>query len=101
MDHFNVPKNSMEKERKAKKKWISELMEEKETREAIDFLHKLNGKDFLFYVQLISDLHRLGRKSYNLRLLSIHNIEFNVAGTSWRRMGTPLPSFMFREKWQI
>ena len=62
-----MPKNSMEKERKAKKKWISELMEEKETREAIDFLHKLDGKDFLFYVQLISDLHRLARKSSNLR----------------------------------
>ena len=84
---------SMEKERKAKKKWISELMEEKETREAIDFLHKLNGKDFLFYVQLISDLHRQENH--------LVCVEFNVVGTSWRRMGTPLLSFMFREKWQI
>ena len=51
----------MEKERKAKKKWISELMAEKETWEAIDFLHNLDTVDrkgFLYYVQLIKDSHR-------------------------------------------
>ena len=91
----------MEKDKKDKKKWIFKLMEEKETLEAINFLHGLNRKDFLFYVQLICDLHRLARKSSNLRLHSIYKVEFNVTGTSWRRTGTLLPSFMFREKWQI
>ena len=49
----------MEKDKKDKKKWIVKLMEEKETLEAINFLHGLNRKDFLFYVQLIRDSHRL------------------------------------------
>ena len=86
----------MEKERKAKKKWISELMDEKETREAIDFLHELDRKDFLFYVQLMNDLHRLTRKSSNLLLFSICKIDFNAVGTNWRRVGTR--TLIFREK---
>ena len=56
---MSVGWNSMEKDKKDKKKWIVKLMEEKETLEAINFLHGLNRKDFLFYVQLIRDSHRL------------------------------------------
>ena len=56
---MSVGWNSMEKDKKDKKKWIFKLMEEKETLEAINFLHGLNRKDFLFYVQLIRDSHRL------------------------------------------
>ena len=53
---MSVGWNSKEKDIK---KWIFKLMEEKETLEAINFLHGLNRKDFLFYVQLIRDSHRL------------------------------------------
>ena len=99
MDHLNV--KSMEKERKAKKKWISELVEEKETREAIDFLHKLDRKDFLFYVQLVKDSHRLTNYLWVFDvILFIYKIDFDAVGTSWRKMAMP-QSFMFREKCQI
>ena len=41
--------------------WLEKMMSKRETREKISFLAKLDEPDFLFYAQIVEDLHRHGK----------------------------------------
>ena len=45
--------------------WLEKMMAKRETREKISFLSKLDESDFLFYAQIVDDLHRYSKDRGN------------------------------------